>query len=105
MTQRISDISALVTTQVHSGLIVDAATTTGLTFGFKAGILLARTPVTVAAGTVTLADDTTNFVYIQSDAVADGTSVPSDATHLLYEVVTASGVITTITDLRGVLVA
>ena len=81
----------------------DPATTSGLDFGFKSGKvrndnLVWETP----AGTVTLADDATNYLEVNP---ADGT-VNANATGFtsgqipLYEVVTVSGAITTFTDKR-----
>ena len=84
---------------------VDAATTTGLTFGYTAGYIVGISGRTdVSAGTVSLTDDATNWVYTTSSSVATNSgSAPTLAT-VLYKVVTASGAITSIIDYRGAIV-
>ena len=81
----------------------DPDTTSGLDFGYKAGKVRNDNVVwETSAGTVTLADDATNYVEVNP---ADGT-VSANTTGFttayipLYEVVTASGAITTVTDKR-----
>lgn len=95
--------SEVLDTSIYAGFSTDPGNITGLTFALEAGKLTTGSGSTVvAAGTVSLTDDTTNYVYIDSGSVAVGDdTIPASATHLLYEVVTASGVITGITDLRA----
>jgi hypothetical protein len=84
---------------------VDAATTTGLTFGYTAGYIvsiLGRT--NVVAGTVTLTDNATNWIYTAGASVAVNSGANPTGNTVLYKVTTASGVITAIVDYRGALV-
>lgn len=103
MTLRIGAGSAILNTQIYRMFQHDADTTTGLTFGFTAGYKnsTGTTPISIAAGTVLLTDNTTNYVYINGNSVSTGTTIPTAAEHLLYEVVTSAGAITTITDKRA----
>lgn len=77
----------------------------GLTFAVKAGLYTSGdTSTEIAADTVVLTDDATNYVWLDStNAIAGGTSIDSDAKAILFEVTTASGVITAVEDLRGVI--
>ncbi len=104
MTVRIGGGSAILDTQIYGMFQYDADTSTGLTFGYTAGIVnpSGTNPVDVAAGTVVLADNDTNFVYLTGSSVAAGTTVATDAIAMMYEVVTSGGAVTTITDLREV---
>lgn len=84
---------------------VDQTTTTGLTFGFRSGLkVTGDTRVVIATGTVALTDDATNWVHITASTVTVNSGATPTEGHLLYKVITASGVITTITDLRGCIV-
>jgi len=77
---------------------VDADTTTGLTFGLTGGLIREDAAVaTVAAGTVTLTDNTTNYVKAFAGAYGTGTT-PDQG--LLYKVTTSGGAITAIVDCR-----
>ncbi len=89
---------AIIDSHVNSNFLVNAATTTGLTFGIKAGETInGVTVTTVGAGTVALADDTTDqFVFVSGSSFAVGAG-----DFLLYEVTTASGGITVINDKRA----
>mgnify|MGYP001244486061 FL=1 len=80
-----------------------SATTTGLTWGYEGGTLRNDNVITtVAAGTVSLTDDTTNYVevtaagvvYVVSSAFTEG-RIP------IRTVVTSGGVQTASTDKRG----
>lgn len=88
---------------ISAAFDVNSATTTGLTWGYKGGLLRNDTTlVTVAAGTVSLTDDTTNYIeidsagtiYVVASAFTSG-RVP------IRTVVTASGVQGTSTDKRA----
>lgn len=109
----------------------DAATTSGLTFGYKAGLVQAADPhvagastvVAVDAGTILLTNNATNYVFwAKSNNVGSPFETPgifkvTSATVgypvvyegeyccLLYKVVTAGGAITSVTDLRATLTA
>lgn len=84
--------------KIGSMFALDPATTTGLTFGYKAGTFSnALASVVVSAGTVTLTDDATNEVNMTSGGAVSA----NGAGGVLYDVTTASGVITAITDKRG----
>ncbi len=104
MVTRISSFSEVLDTQFHKQFRVEGSTTTGLTFGYSSGIVSQQVPVTVAAGTVALTNNATNYVYLtDAPAVAAATSIPgSGVLYVLYEVVTSGGAITTITDFRNV---
>lgn len=81
----------------------DLSTTSGLTFGYKAGTLRNdNTIVSVSAGTVSLTDDTTNYIEVDSSGtVSANTSGFTSGQIPLYEVVTASGSISSVTDKRS----
>lgn len=84
---------------------VDQTTTTGLTFGLRAGVIVQGTGRTaVVAGTLTLTDNATNWVCIGGTAVVVNSGATPNKGSILYKVITVSGVITTITDLRGCIV-
>lgn len=105
MVQRISSLSQAADSTLHGHFLMDPSTTTGLTFGYQAGQLTRGVAVVpIALGTVGLTDDATNYVHIVADAVVVDTTMPADTQYVLYEVVTASSVITSITDLRGTVV-
>ncbi len=85
----------------------DAATTTGLTWGHKAGTVRKDNAVTaVPAGTVTLTDDDTNYVEVDADGtVSANTAGFTSGSIPIREVVTASGAQTGSTDNRAWLAA
>lgn len=89
----------------YGDLAVNPATTTGLTFGYTAGIFVDdkdTSSTTISASTVALTDDATNIVYDNDGTIGVAVSGAEPLeVRRLYEVVTASGSITTITDLRG----
>ena len=92
---------------VSGNLNIDPATTTGLTFGFTAGFIITGTSTgraVVAAGTVTLTDDATNWVYESGATVAVNSGANPVSARILYKVTTVSGVITAIVDYRGAIV-
>lgn len=102
MTLRIGANSTILGTQLYAMFQWDPDTTTGLTFGYLSGYIntTGTNPLFIAAGTVVLTDDTTNYVYATTSAIETAIAIPVDAEHLLHEVVTASGVITSVTDKR-----
>jgi len=91
--------------QVNGAFAVNPATTTGVTLGYLgADYSYGINEVEVAAGTVVLNDDATNYVRVNraSGAVTAGTTNEADTDNaLLYTVVTASTAITSITDHRS----
>jgi len=82
----------------------DIDTTTGLTYGYKGGYLVAGNVVTtIADGTVTLTDASSNYVYISTTgtpAVMVSTTQPSADYVQIALVVTAGGEISSVTDSR-----
>jgi len=82
----------------------DSDNHSGLDFAYKAGVVRVGTTVTAIAGsTVTLDDDTTNYVEIDVSAgtvVANATGFTAGDIPL-FQVVTASGAIDTVTDKRA----
>lgn len=98
----LTHLGAVSRSTINDKFKYDPATTTGLTFGFDgATYALGPNPVIVAAGTVLLTDDATNIVEVSSGGVVSAVVIGSEGQVPLYKVVTASGVITTITDLRA----
>ena len=81
----------------------DTATTTGLTWGYKGGLLRTTSTVTtIADGTVSLTDDTTNYIEIGIDGTVYAVaSAFTDGRLPIRTVVCASGVQTTSTDYRA----
>lgn len=98
---RITTASEIVSTShFMSQFSIDQSATSGLVLGHTGGInTVGSTIYTIPAGTVTLSDDETNWVYVAQDGVFAGISpaIPG----VLYKVVVASGAITSITDARG----
>jgi hypothetical protein len=80
----------------------DIGTTTGLTFGYFAGSVRNDNVITdTVAGTTVLADNDTSFIEVDSSGVVTDNIVGFTAGQIpLYTVVTAGGVITTVTDER-----
>src|ERR1019366_4023885 len=79
---------------------------TGLTLNVSAGTVVCSgtTPTYYAAGTLTMTNSTTNYVYLNtasSCAVTSNTTGFTTATIPIAVVVAAGGVITTITDVRS----
>ena len=82
----------------------DPATTTGLTWGYKAGAVRYDNTITdVSAGTISLTDDATNYISIDptDGTVSRNTTVFTAGEIPLREVVCASGVQTDSTDKRA----
>jgi hypothetical protein len=83
-------------------LSIDADTTTGLTLGYTAGYIVNKsTRTAVSAGTVALTDDATNWIYEDKTVVLVNAGAAPTLATILYKVITASGIITSITDYRG----
>ena len=75
----------------------------GLSLTFRAGLLARGDTITSFPDTiVTVADDDTSFVYINTNtlAIEDALVVPDEDYVILASVLAASGVITTVTDYR-----
>ena len=81
----------------------DPDTTTGLTWGYKAGRVRFHQVVTdVVAGTTGLIDNATNYVEIQSDGTITRNITAFNGTRIpLREIVTSGGVQTSSTDKRA----
>ncbi len=81
----------------------NSATTTGLTWGYKGGTFRNDNVITtVAAGTVSLTDDTTNYVEVGTNGTVYVVASSFTATRIpIRTVVTASGVQTVSTDKRA----
>jgi hypothetical protein len=81
----------------------NTATTTGLTWGYKGGQFRNdNTITTVTAGTVSLTDDTTNYIEVASNGTVYVVAGSFTAGRIpIRTVVTASGVQTTSTDKRA----
>jgi hypothetical protein len=75
----------------------------GLDFAYGAGRVRKDNTITdVVAGTVTLTDDTTNYIEVTAaGVVSDNTTGFTSGQIPLYTAVTASGEITTVTDKRA----
>ena len=104
MVQKLS--ATVVDTAVEGQFRRDLSTTTGLVFGVKGGTIhQGSTSTVVADSTVTLTDASTNIVWIDllDNTVKTAVSGSEDTTFTirLYQVVTAGGVITTVTDQRA----
>lgn len=82
-----------------------AGTTTGLTYGYQAGVIRADNVTTaVVAGTVALTNNTTNYVEITGAGVVSANATGFTSGRFpLCTVVTSGGAIGTITDKRGVI--
>ena len=95
--------STVVATPDEEAFKQDRTTTTGLVFGVKGGMYVRTASIfTVLDTTVTLADDSTNAVYLTNTGTI-GTfltgSEPANSLRL-FQVVTVTGAITAITDQR-----
>lgn len=82
---------------------VNTATTTGLTWGYTAGsVRFDNTVTAVAAGTVSLTDNATNYVEVASDGtVSRNTTGFTSGRIPIRQIVTLAGVQTTSTDKRS----
>lgn len=101
MVTRILSYGATVNSTLNSQYILDPATTTALTFGYKVGqFAKGVTGVETVAGTVSLTDDATNIVAVDNGGTVTAVVSGTEIGNTLFKVVTASGVITDITDLR-----
>ena len=80
----------------------NTATTTGLTFGWKAGtIRVDNTVTTVAASTIALTDDATNYVEVNSSGTVSRNTTGFTSTRMpIRQITAASGVQTVSTDKR-----
>ncbi len=81
----------------------DTDTTAGLVFGYAAGNFRNDNTITaIAAGTVTLTDDTTNYVEVAAAGVTTNTTGFTSGKTPLFVATTADGAITTVVDKRAV---
>lgn len=84
----------------------DFATTETLNFGMKAGLLRRGSSlISIAASITALTDNSTNSVYLDTTESSEAIAVvvgalPSESAIPLYDVITSSGGIVTITDKR-----
>ncbi len=106
MTQHLNTTGVMMELLGMSGnFAIDEATTTGLTLGYFAGVYIITSSVTqIAAGTIALTDDATNWVTCTSGGVSANSGANPTVPDVLYKVTTASGVITAIVDVRGAIV-
>lgn len=83
----------------------DADTTSGLTFGYSAGAFLYRDAlVSVVAGTIALTASQTNYVEVSPAGVVSANTAGFTAGRLpLYQIVTGSASITTVTVAKPVM--
>lgn len=103
MTFKVKANSAVIDTYMATTCKTDPSTTTGLTFGYTAGLTSDDdTSSIIAAGTLTLVDNDTNYVYVNQGSIAVATTLPGTISDLCYIVTTASGAITDIEDTRGI---
>lgn len=103
MTVAMDSQSQVLVDNFYGNFQVNADGFTGLTFAWQAGQITGSSSTTIAAGTIAMADDDVNYVYVESGAVATDVTIPATDVRLLWEVTTASGVITAVADLRDVL--
>ena len=106
MTQHLNTAGVMMELLGMSGnFAIDEATTTGLTLGFFSGIYVSANSVTtIAAGTIVLTDDATNWVTATSGGVTANSGANPTIPDVLYKVTTASGIITAIVDIRGAII-
>ncbi len=92
-------------TQTLTDFANAAGTTTGLTYGYQAGVIRQdNVSMAVAAGTVALAASTTNYVEITGAGVVSANAVGfTSGRYPLATVLTGASTITTITDKRAVI--
>lgn len=93
---------------LHDWFGPDPATTTGLTFGYKAGFVLKAGVLTaITAGTIALTANASNMVYIDKSgtpvvAVALTTALPAQVNAIFLCVVDTDGSsVISATELRG----
>lgn len=84
----------------------NTASHSGLNFAYKNGRLLDGTTLrSVAAGTILLTDASTNYIEVSAaGVVSDNTTGFTDGSIPLYQVITAGGAISSITDKRGYMI-
>jgi len=90
----------------HTDLANDPATTTGLTYGFKAGrVTYGLTVDDIAAGTVVLADNSDSYIYVDfatnSVKASTNPNVLTVNTLLIGGATTVAGAITVLYDFRS----
>lgn len=98
----VEDLRNLDGAALDTAFTQDTASTTGLTFAYFGGIVQNGATVEVIAdGDVALTDDATNYVEVDANGVVSANTTDWTAgSEALYEVVTASGAIVTVTALR-----
>jgi len=81
----------------------NSATTTGLTWGYKGGLIrFDNTVTTIAAGTVSLTDDSTNYVEINSSGTVQVSTTSFTSGKIpIRQITTVSGAQTVSTDKRA----
>jgi len=92
--------SSISSSHFMSQFAIDPSTTTGLTLGYKAGVIVDGWNITqVSAGTLSLTANADNWVYVSSTtlAVATAPGLPG----VLFKVTTDGSGITSIEDHRG----
>ena len=100
-TRLTTESEIVMNTQFAGNFSIDRQTTAGLTLGINAGVNTSGATIhNIAATTVDLTDDATNYVFLAQDTIAASPTVP-DVPGTLYKVTTASGAITAIEDHRG----
>jgi len=106
MTTRLQSYGRPIEDLAFSGnMHYDQDTTTGLTFGHKGGYhVSAETRTVVAAGTVALTDDATNWIYMDGAVPTVNAGAAPTGSEVLYKVTTATGAITDIIDYRGAII-
>lgn len=101
MSTSIAFDSEVLNTRLYSQFKIDSDNTTGLTFAVDAGQRGGSSTVDIAADSVTLVDNSVNFVYIDvSNTLAVAAALPTDTASTLYRVTASGGAITLIEDLR-----
>ena len=102
MVQRLGSYSRVNGLHIHGGLNIAPGETSGLDVTVENGcFILGPIAYKVPNTALTLTDNATNYIYIKDGNVSAATSLPTGYTFVLYEVVTASGAISTYADFRG----
>lgn len=86
----------------------NAASHSGLNFAYLGGVYRNNTTIaTIAAGSIALADDATNYIFVDvsAGAIAANTTGFTSGDIPLFTVITAAGAITNVTDNRTLLSA
>lgn len=93
-----------ISTQV-TDFVQNSATTTGLTYGYKAGVIrIDNVTTAVAAGTIALTNTATNYVEVTGSGVVSTNTTGFTAGRFpMATIVTSGGVITSVTDKRGII--